>query len=54
MIMEGARVDKLIKTISATDLTAATILYPHGIAMHNNVDRVVVASTITPAYVRPG
>ncbi len=48
VIVGDARVDKPIKTISATDPTAATILYPHGIAIHNGIDRVVVTSTVKP------
>jgi hypothetical protein len=46
VIVGDARVDNPIKTISATDPTAATILYPHGIAIHNGIDRVVVTSTV--------
>jgi DNA-binding beta-propeller fold protein YncE len=48
VIIGDAHRDKPIKTISATDPTAAMILYPHGIAIHNGIDRVVVTSTIKP------
>jgi DNA-binding beta-propeller fold protein YncE len=48
VIVGDAQVDTPIKTISATDPTAATILYPHGIAIHNGIDRVVVTSTVKP------
>jgi DNA-binding beta-propeller fold protein YncE len=48
VIVGDARVDKPIKTIRATNPSAATILYPHGIAIHNGIDRVVVTSTAKP------
>lgn len=48
VIMGDARLDKPVKTISADDPPAATIRYPHGIAIHNGIDRVVVTSTVKP------
>jgi hypothetical protein len=48
VIMGDARTDKPIKTIRTEDPTVATILYPHGIAIHNGIDRVVVTSTVKP------
>ena len=39
--------DKPIKTISAAE-AAAFILYPHGIAIHNGIDRVLITSTVKP------
>jgi DNA-binding beta-propeller fold protein YncE len=48
VIMGDARLDKPIKTISATNSAGATILYPHGIAIHNGIDRVIVTSTVKP------
>jgi DNA-binding beta-propeller fold protein YncE len=48
VIMGDARVDKPIKTVSATAPAVATILYPHGIAIHNGIDRVLVTSTVKP------
>jgi len=48
VIMGDAIVDKPIKTVSAAEPAAATILYPHGIAIHNGIDRVLVTSTMKP------
>lgn len=48
VIMGDARVDKPIRTISAAEPAVATILYPHGIAIHNGIDRVLVTSTVKP------
>ena len=48
VIMGDARVDKPIKTVSAVEPAMATILYPHGIAIHNGIDRVLVTSTVKP------
>jgi len=48
VIMGDARTDKPIKTLRTTDPAVATILYPHGIAIHNGIDRVLVTSTIKP------
>jgi DNA-binding beta-propeller fold protein YncE len=40
--------DVPIKTVSAAEPAAAFILYPHGIAIHNGIDRVLVTSTVKP------
>ncbi|MEQ1654617.1 MAG: YncE family protein [Nitrospira sp.] len=48
VIMGDALLDKPIKTVRASETAAATILYPHGIAIHNGIDRVLVTSTIKP------
>ncbi len=48
VIMGDALMDKPIKTISATEPAVATILYPHGIAIHNGIDRVLLTSTVKP------
>ncbi|MDP3089121.1 MAG: YncE family protein [Nitrospira sp.] len=48
VIMGDARLDKPIKTISAAAPAAAYILYPHGIAIHNGIDRVLVTSSVKP------
>ena len=48
VIMGDAVKDQPIKTVSATEPAAATILYPHGIAIHNGIDRVLVTSTVKP------
>ncbi|OQW37532.1 MAG: hypothetical protein A4E19_12685 [Nitrospira sp. SG-bin1] len=47
LIMGDAVNDRPTKTISASD-PSAHIRYPHGIAIHNGVDRVVVTSTVKP------
>ena len=48
VIMGDAHTDKPIKTVRTTDPAVATILYPHGIAIHNGIDRVLVTSTVKP------
>ena len=48
VIMGDARSDQPVKTVSASDPAMATILYPHGIAIHNGIDRVLVTSTVKP------
>ncbi len=48
VIMGDARTDKPIKTVGTTDPAVAMILYPHGIAIHNGIDRVLVSSTVKP------
>lgn len=48
VIMGDAVNDAPIKTISAAGPAGAFILNPHGIAIHNGIDRVLVTSTIKP------
>jgi DNA-binding beta-propeller fold protein YncE len=48
VIMGDALTDKPIKAVSAAEPSMATILYPHGIAIHNGIDRVLVTSTVKP------
>lgn len=48
VIMGDARLDKPIRTVRAAEPAVATILYPHGIAIHNGIDRVLVTSTVKP------
>ncbi|ULA62506.1 MAG: conserved exported protein of unknown function [Nitrospira sp.] len=48
VIMGDAVNDKPIKTISASDPAAALTLYPHGIAIHNGIDRILITSTFKP------
>ncbi|HEX8750038.1 MAG TPA: YncE family protein [Nitrospira sp.] len=48
VIMGDAQTDKPIKTISAPQPAEAFILYPHGIAIHNGIDRILVTSTVKP------
>ncbi|MDO9118105.1 MAG: YncE family protein [Nitrospira sp.] len=54
VIMGDALLDKPIKTISAVEPSPATILYPHGIAIHNGIDRVLVTSTEKPDMTAQG
>jgi hypothetical protein len=48
VIMGDALLDKPIKSVSAEEPSLATIQYPHGIAIHNGIDRVLVTSTVKP------
>ena len=48
VIIGDALIDKPIKTISAAEPAVATIQYPHGIAIHNGIDRLLVTSTVKP------
>lgn len=48
VIMGDAVRDVPIKTVSAAEPAAAFILYPHGITIHNGIDRVLVTSSVKP------
>jgi DNA-binding beta-propeller fold protein YncE len=48
VIMGDAINDRPVKTISAPAPAEAFIAYPHGIAIHNGIDRVLVTSTVKP------
>lgn len=48
VIMGDAQTDKPIKTISAAQPGEAFIMYPHGIAIHDGIDRILVTSTVKP------
>ncbi len=48
VIMGDAVNDRPVKTVSAAHPAPASILYPHGIAIHNGIDRVLVTSTVKP------
>ena len=48
VIMGDAVKDQPIKTISAAQPADAFILYPHGIAIHNGIDRILITSTVKP------
>jgi DNA-binding beta-propeller fold protein YncE len=48
VIIGDAVADRPIKTVSAPGPADAFIAYPHGIAIHNGIDRVVVTSTMKP------
>ncbi|MEP6957945.1 MAG: YncE family protein [Nitrospirota bacterium] len=48
VIMGDAVKDTPVKTIRAAEPAAAFILNPHGIAIHNGIDRVLITSTVKP------
>jgi hypothetical protein len=48
VVMGDAVADKPMKTIRTPDGGAASVLYPHGIAIHNGIDRVLITSTVKP------
>jgi DNA-binding beta-propeller fold protein YncE len=48
VIMGNAVTDRPVKTISASIPGDPFIAYPHGIAIHNGIDRVLVTSTVKP------
>jgi hypothetical protein len=48
VIMGDAVKDQPVKTISTPNGGTASVLYPHGIAIHNGIDRVLVTSTVKP------
>ncbi len=48
VIMGDAVKDQPMKTLSAARPAEAFILYPHGIAIHNGIDRLLVTSTVKP------
>ena len=48
VIMGDAVKDTPIKTVRAAEPAAAFILNPHGIAIHNGIDRVLITSTVKP------
>ena len=48
VIMGDAEKDKPVKTVRTPDGGGASVLYPHGIAIHNGIDRVLITSTVKP------
>ena len=48
VIMGDAVYDTQLRTIRAPQPAAAFILNPHGIAIHNGIDRVLITSTVKP------
>lgn len=48
VIMGDAVKDTPVKTIRTPDGGGASVLYPHGIAIHNGIDRVLITSTVKP------
>jgi DNA-binding beta-propeller fold protein YncE len=49
VIMGDATADKPLKTISAPRPGPPFISYPHGISVHNGIDRVLITSTVRPS-----
>jgi hypothetical protein len=48
VIMGNAVTDRPTKTIRTGNGDPVSVLYPHGIAIHNGIDRVLVTSTVKP------
>ena len=48
VIMGDAVKDQPVKTINTADTAPAFVRFPHGIAIHNGIDRVVITSTVKP------
>jgi DNA-binding beta-propeller fold protein YncE len=48
VIMGDAVNDRPTKTIRTPESGTASVLYPHGIAIHNGIDRVLITSTVKP------
>lgn len=46
VIMGDAAADKPIKTITSPAGGSAFIKYPHGISIHNGIDRIIITSTV--------
>src|SRR5207244_5582362 len=49
VIMGYATHDNPLKTISAPPPGPPFIRYPHGISIHNGIDRVMITSTVRPS-----
>lgn len=49
VIMGDASTDKPVKTIAASLPGSPFIRYPHGISIHNGIDRVLITSTVRPS-----
>ena len=50
VIMGDAVTDRPFKTLSGTPSQSAFIQYPHGIDINNDIDRVLVTSTVKPGH----
>ena len=48
VIMGDAVTDRPMKTIRTGSGDPVSVLYPHGIAIHNGIDRVLITSTVKP------
>jgi len=49
VVMGDAATDKPIKTIGSPAGGTAFIKYPHGISVHNGIDRAIITSTVRPS-----
>ena len=49
VIIGDATTDKPLKTISAPPPGPPFIRYPHGITVHNGIDRIMITSTVRPS-----
>jgi len=49
VVMGDASTDKPIKTIGSPAGGTAFIKYPHGISIHNGIDRAIITSTVRPS-----
>ena len=50
VIMGDAATDRPLKTLSGSPSQSAFIQYPHGIDINNDIDRVLVTSTVKPGH----
>ena len=49
VVIGDATTDKPLKTVSAPASQTPFISYPHGITVHNGIDRLLVTSTLRPS-----
>jgi DNA-binding beta-propeller fold protein YncE len=49
VVMGDAAADKPVKTIGSPAGGSAFIKYPHGISIHNGIDRAIITSTVRPS-----
>ena len=49
VVIGDATTDKPLKTVNAPALQTPFISYPHGITVHNGIDRLLVTSTLRPS-----
>jgi DNA-binding beta-propeller fold protein YncE len=49
VVMGDAVADKPVKTIGSPAGGSAFIKYPHGISIHNGIDRAIITSTVRPS-----
>lgn len=49
VVIGDAATDTLVKSVSAPAPNAPFISYPHGITVHNGIDRLLITSTVRPS-----